>query len=163
MFREVSKFFMLASLSAAFFLGVAAEGIKRYLSKDRISSRFVRRFTPVFLISLIILLTSLPFLTGDIGGSVGTAQIPENYKESDNWLSNESGDFRIAFFPPAIWATSLDWAPRMFLNPYVALQDKPTVELKSEQDLTESASLVRCDNPFRCMSKNLCVSHRFSN
>ena len=51
--------------------------------------------------------------------------------------------FRIAFFPPAVWATTYTWASRWFLDPDVALQAKPTVEIKSEQDLTQSASLTR--------------------
>ena len=142
MFREVAKFFMLSTFSAAFFLGIAAEGIKRYLSKGKRSAN-VRKALPIILISLIICASSWQFLTGDIGGFVGTAEIPAPYQELNSWLSSQNGSFRIAFFPPAVWATVYSWAPREFLNPYVALQAKPTVEIKSEGDLTPSASFSR--------------------
>ena len=140
MFREASKFFMLSALSMGFFLGLVAEGFKRYVAK---SSSIVRKALPILLISLIVLGSSWQFLTGDIVGSVGTVQIPEAYQQLDNWLSSQKGDFRIAFFPPAVWATTYTWAPIWFLDPLVALQVKPTVELKSEADLTQSASLTR--------------------
>ena len=140
MFREVDKFFMLSSFSAAFFLGVAAEGIGRYLKKNR---PILRKALPILLISLLVFASSWQFLTGDVNGSVGTTQIPEAYQQFDSWLSSQNGDFRIAFFPPAVWATTYTWASRWFLDPFVALQVKPTVELKSESDLTQGASLTR--------------------
>jgi hypothetical protein len=142
MFREVSKFFMLATFSAALFLGIAAEGIKRYLSKGN-QSAIVRKAVPILLISLLVCGSSWQFLTGDVGGFVGTVAIPQQYQELDNWLASQKGDFRIAFFPPAVWATVYSWAPREILNPYVALQAKPTVEIKSEQDLTPSAGFSK--------------------
>jgi len=140
MFREVSKFLLLSVLSVAFFLGLVTEGLKRYVAK---SSSIMRRTLPLLLVSLIILAPSWQFLTGDIAGSVGTVKIPEAYQQLDNWLSSQNGSFRIAFFPPAVWATTYTWAPRWFLDPYVALQAKPTVEIKSESDLTQGASLTR--------------------
>jgi hypothetical protein len=140
MFREVSKFFLLSVLSAAFFLGLVAEGFKRYMAKG---FSIMRNALPLLLISLIVLAPSWQFLTGDMAGTVGTVKIPEEYRELESWLSSEKGDFRIAFFPPATWATTYTWAPIWFLDPFVALQVKPTVELKSEFDLTASASLTR--------------------
>ncbi len=140
MFRDTNKFLMLSALSVAFFLGLVAEGFKRYVTKG---SSIVRKALPILLISVIVLASSWQFLTGDMAGSVGTVKIPDEYRELDSWLSSEKGDFRIAFFPPATWATTYTWAPRMFLDPFVALQAKPTVELKSEFDLTQSASLTR--------------------
>jgi hypothetical protein len=140
MFREADKFFMLSVLSVAFFLGLVAEGFKRYVAK---SSSIVRKALPILLISMIVLASSWQFLTGNIAGSVGTVKIPEAYQQLDSWLSSQNGDFRIAFFPPATWATTYTWASIWFLDPFVALQAKPTVEVKSEEDLTQSASLTR--------------------
>ena len=140
MFREVNKFFLLSVLSVAFFLGLLTEGFKRCLVWG---SSITRNTLPLLLISLIVLAPSWQFLTGDVGGKVGTVEIPEEYKELENWLTSEEGDFRIAFFPPAVWATTYSWAPRWFLDPLVALQVKPTVELKSEFDVTPSSSFTR--------------------
>ncbi|MEM2922348.1 MAG: hypothetical protein QXF26_08555, partial [Candidatus Bathyarchaeia archaeon] len=139
MFREVNKFLLLSVLSVAFFLGLVAEGLRHCLAKF---SSVVRNALPLLLVSLIVLAPSWQFLTGDIGGKVGTVKIPEEYRELEDWLSSEEGDFRIAFFPPAVWATTYSWASRWFLDPLVALQVKPTVESKSEFDLTPSASFT---------------------
>jgi hypothetical protein len=62
---------------------------------------------------------------------------------SYSWLLSSNEDFRIAFIPPAVWATVYDWAPIWFLDPLVALQAKPTLEIKSEQDLTSGADFTR--------------------
>jgi len=140
MFREVDKFLMLSSLSVAFFLGLAAEGFKRYVAK---SSSMVRKALPLMLISMIVLASSWQFLTGNIAGTVGTVQIPAAYQELDTWLTSQNGDFRIAFFPPAVWATTYTWAPLWFQDPLVALEARPTLVIKSEEDLTQSASLTR--------------------
>jgi hypothetical protein len=140
MFREVSKFLMISALSVAFFLGLAAEGFKRLLAKK---ASLMRKALPVLLISLIVLASSWQFVTGDIDGSVGTVKIPQAYQDLDSWLASQNGDFRVAFFPPAVWATTYTWAPRWFLDPYVALQAQPTVEFKSESDLTQGASFTR--------------------
>lgn len=140
MFREVGKFMMLSTIAAAFFLGLVAEGFKRYLAKG---TSFVRKVLPILLISSIVLASSWQFVTGDIGGTVGTIKLPQAYQDLDSWLSSQNGDFRIAFFPPAVWATTYTWAPKWFLDPYVALQAKPTVEIKSESDLTQGASFTR--------------------
>ncbi len=140
MFREVSKFLMVAALPVAFFLGLAAEGFKRSLAKK---SSLMRKVLPLLLISLLIMASSWQFITGDIGGRVGTVEIPQAYQEFDSWLASQSGDFRIAFFPPAVWATTYNWSSRWFLDPYVALQSQPTVEIKSESDLTQGASFTR--------------------
>ncbi|MFB3889442.1 MAG: hypothetical protein ACE14S_08115 [Candidatus Bathyarchaeia archaeon] len=142
MFREVSKFFMLAAFSTAFFVALAAEGLKRHLVKTKNHSVF-RKILPALLISLLISAASWQFVTGDIGGSVGTVQIPTEYQEFNSWLASQEGDFRVAFFPPAIWATTYPWASRWFLDPYVALQAQPTLEVKSDSDLTQSAQFVR--------------------
>ncbi|MFH1129961.1 MAG: hypothetical protein V1754_01415, partial [Pseudomonadota bacterium] len=133
-------FLMVAALPVAFFLGLAAEGFKRSLAKK---SSLMRKVLPLLLISLLIMASSWQFITGDIGGRVGTVEIPQAYQEFDSWLASQSGDFRIAFFPPAVWATTYNWSSRWFLDPYVALQSQPTVEIKSESDLTQGASFTR--------------------
>jgi len=142
MFRDVGKFLMLTGLTAAFFAGLTAEGFKRYLAKSHFRFRPVK-ILPILLLSILVFASSWQFLTGNVDGTVGTVQIPTQYQKLDNWLSSQNGQFRIAFLPPASWATNYTWASLWFLNPYVALQAKPTLEIKSEEDLTTSASLVR--------------------
>jgi len=142
MFRDAGKFLMLTGLFAAFFTGLAAEGFKRYVEKSSFRFRPVKAL-PILLISLLIFASSWQFLTGDVSGTVGTIQIPVQYQELNNWLASQNGQFRIAFFPPASWATTYTWAPIWFVDPYVALQAKPTLEIKSDEDLTTPASLVQ--------------------
>ncbi len=140
MFREVDKFLMLSAFCFAFFLALTAEGLKNYLAKNQSK---LHKVLPILLVSMMVFASSWQFTTGNVAGYVGTVNIPLAYQELNSWLANQDGDFRIAFFPPANWATNYIWAPREFLDPYVALQPKPTVDLQSAQDLTQSASLTR--------------------
>lgn len=146
MFREVDKFFMISALALAFFLAVITVGFKNYLYTKTLrltKSTRTRRFLPLFLITIIVLAAGWPFLTGDMNGTVGTVQVPDAYQQLNSWLYAQNGDFRIAFFPPAVWATTYTWQPRWFLDPVVALQAKPTLEIKSESDLTKGADFTR--------------------
>ncbi|MBS7648423.1 hypothetical protein KEJ17_02095 [Candidatus Bathyarchaeota archaeon] len=141
MFREANKFTLFLVLSAAYFLGLTAESIRLCVSKN--GSFTKRNALTLLLVSLVVFASSWQFLTGNMGGHIGTVKIPDDYLDLEEWLSHEKGDFRVAFFPPAVWATTYNWALRWFLDPLVALQNKPTVELKSEFDITQSASLTR--------------------
>jgi len=140
MFREVNKLLMLSALALAFFLGLMVTGLRDGVTWG---SAALRTTMPIILPTLIILASSWQFLTGDLNGALGTVAIPAEYQELERWLAAEEEPFRIALFPPAVWATTYSWAPRWFLDPLVALQVKPTVEVKSEFDLTPAASLTR--------------------
>jgi len=141
MFREADKFLLFSGLSLAFFLALVADGFKRFVVR-RVAFGFWRGL-PVFLVSVVVLSSSLPYLSGDMGGSVRTVSVPEAYVELDGWLRAQGGCFRVAFFPPAVWATVYNWSSEWFLDPVVSLQAQPTVEIKSEMDLTASASFAR--------------------
>jgi hypothetical protein len=78
MFREVNKFFLLTVLSVGFFIGLAAEGLKRCMRR---CSSIGRNVLPLLLVSLIVSASSWQFLTGDMGGNIGTVEIPEGYRE----------------------------------------------------------------------------------
>ncbi|HIE24010.1 MAG TPA: hypothetical protein EYP68_07260 [Candidatus Korarchaeota archaeon] len=82
-------------------------------------------------------------ISGNFGGSIETIELPKHIMELDNWLRSERGDFRVAFFPPACWAARYDWSENWFLDPIVSLQAKPTVEIRSEMDITPSNNFVK--------------------
>jgi hypothetical protein len=96
MFREVDKFLLFTALSVAFFLGLITEAFKRYVTKLNLSV-FVRKSLPIILISLIVLSSSWPYLSGDLNGAVKTVEIPESYQNLDSWLRAQNDTFRVAF------------------------------------------------------------------
>jgi hypothetical protein len=138
-FRATNKFFLLPVIALALLLGWFPEKI---LSKQRSKRRFLKPALTV-LLAFLVLSPSWHSFSGDYGGALKTVEIPKYYKELDDWLRNQKGDFRIAFFPPAVWVTEYKWAKHWFLDPAVALQAKPTIELRAELDATLSASFVR--------------------
>jgi hypothetical protein len=141
MFREANKFILLTTISLAYFSGLLASRLHRCLSIKM--KGFLAVLISFLVMAALIAYPSLGFFTGDLGGRVGTVAVPEKYDELYSWLLSSHEDFRIAFIPPAVWATSYNWAPIWFLDPLVALQAKPTLEIKSEQDLTSGADFTR--------------------
>jgi hypothetical protein len=141
MFREANRFILLTTISLAYFSGLLAIRLHRCLSMKM--KGFLAGLVSFLVMAALIAYPSWGFFTGDLGGRIGTVAVPEKYDELYSWLLSSNEDFRIAFIPPAVWATVYDWAPIWFLDPLVALQAKPTLEIKSEQDLTSGADFTR--------------------
>jgi len=133
-FRATNKFLLLSVVAVASLLGLLSAGA---LNKARNKAALTA------LLTLLVLSPSWRLLSGDYGGALRTVEVPEYYRELDDWLRSQEGDFRIAYLPPAVWATEYEWADHWFLDPAVALQAKPTVEIKGESDTTLSSSFVR--------------------
>lgn len=136
MFRDLSKLLVYAVYFTAIMLLVVVKYVRRRLLASRVLS-----------LALVALLmapsVAYPLASGDFAGSVRTVWVPWYYDELYKTLASEEEYFRVAFFPPATWATRYNWSNHYFLDPIVSLQAKPTLEIKSEMDLTQAASLAR--------------------
>jgi len=153
-FRETSKFLVLSTVGVGLAIPQAMDlWFKTLGAKDANSASHAQqrklfaimrsRKSSALLMSMVIFFSLWPSFTGSYNGTLKTVQVPSHYQELDSWLRRQDGDFRVAFFPPASWASTYNWTKHWFLDPLVALQARPTVELKSELDLTRSASLTR--------------------
>ena len=151
-FRETSKFLLLSTIGVglampyamdAWFRAIKGSYAASHLQQRNARSIIGSKKSGVFLVTLVIFFCVFPSLTGSYSGTLKTVQVPSHYQELDSWLRGQDGDFRVAFFPPASWASTYNWTRHWFLDPLVALQARPTIELKSELDITRSASLTR--------------------
>ena len=136
MFREVNKMLVFGVYLGALMLSAILMHSRRSSSRNRTIGMIV----VVFIISL----SFIPSMaTGDVRGSVDTVQIPSYTQLLYEALDSDSGYYRIAYLPPAAWSTRYNWSDHFFLDPAVSLQPKPTLEIKSEMDLTPSARFAR--------------------
>jgi len=142
MFREANKFLLFPAISLCFFIGHITDKISEF-SKGNLRS-FVKDRRLLFYLFLVIgLVLFSGLISNNYGGLVKSVDTPSYQIEYDNWLYSQGQDYRIAIMPPALWDVRYTWADHRFLNPAVALQPKPTVEVRSEQDATLSASFVK--------------------
>lgn len=152
-FTEANRFLFFPAIAIAFFLGyfvnhsltckanfLHAKSAKALLKQMK--CLLTSNFPTVVLLGLMLSAT-WPFFTGNIGGELRPIHFPDHYAELDNWLRAQEGDFRVAYLPPACWATDYSWASNRFLDPIAALPAQPTIELKSERDLTLAGNFVR--------------------
>lgn len=151
LFRELNKFLYLLFFGYSILFGSIFEKIYEKTIKflDGLSKRGMNLrgsfFFGLFII-IALLAAILPdpsMASGDLGGKLSPVELPDYFVELDNWLRSQEGDFRVAFFPPACWASTYNWSDKWFLDPLVALQAKPTVEVRSEMDITPSNNFVR--------------------
>jgi len=81
---------------------------------------FKLAFLSMILISTIV--PNYPFLTGDINGNLKTTTIPPDFEKINNWLYNQSENFKVF------------WAPQYYEKPFWnAHQTGPIAELLSEK------------------------------
>ncbi|RLG40936.1 MAG: hypothetical protein DRO05_05215, partial [Thermoproteota archaeon] len=149
-FRELNKFLYIALFGGSLLfeaLVLELRGFTESLMGKKWSlgpiSRKLIGFLFIVLALLALIIPDRNIISGDLGGNVGTIQLPPHLMELDDWLRSQEGDFRVAFFPPACWAADYDWSERWFLDPVVSLQAKPTVEIRSEMDITPSNNFVK--------------------
>jgi len=66
---------------------------------DKVKCGNFLRFSVVMLISSLVLVSSAPLLTGDDAGRLHPVKIPEGYREANNWLQTQKGDFKVMWVP----------------------------------------------------------------
>jgi len=149
-FRELNKFLYMALFGGSLLFEVLILGLKDFtesiIGKRGLLGLKFKKLTGFVFIALALFILIIPdkdMISGDFGGSVKTVKLPSHLKELDRWLRSEKGEYRVAFFPPACWAARYDWSERWFLDPMVSLQAKPTIEIRSEMDITPSNNFVK--------------------
>jgi hypothetical protein len=60
------------------------------------------------LVCILICISSFPLLSGDRRGTMNPMVVPQPYNDANDWLSEDEGDYRVAWLPPS---SSLEWNP----------------------------------------------------
>jgi hypothetical protein len=152
-FTEANRFLFFPVVAIAFFLGCfvdrsfvynrtlfPANSIGFFLKQVK---RLFAPNLPVLVLLILMFSSTWQFFTGDVNGKLKPTSIPSYYEELDTWLRTQEGDFRVAFMPPACWATEYSWASQRFIDPISALPARPTIVLRSERDTTLASSFIR--------------------
>lgn len=132
-FREATKFLLLSAIGMSIMVG---SSFKAAVSYPKLTRR-----VPVTL--LLLLLLGLSSQSSYKISGLSNTSIPEYWIELDSYLWSDPTWYRIAYLPPATWATNYRWEENRMLDFLVALQPKPTLEIKSEMDITLGSSMVR--------------------
>jgi hypothetical protein len=116
-FREPSKFFVGVALGSSFLFGLTVSRIYEYLGKINLNFKIPSKhkvidFKPAKMLTILLLFALLlpnvfPLAQGDFGGFHPTT-FPAEYQDSYNWLSSQSGDFRVLILPLSMlgnWST----------------------------------------------------------
>jgi len=134
MFRDLGKFLLLSVIGLSLLAAGSASSLTVKLRDRRVATACL---------TLLIIIPAVACYNEYVDGRLRPVKVPEYYAQLNHLLEKDSGDYRIAYIPPATWATVYDWQPHWFLDPAVSLQVKPTVEVRSELDATLSADVVR--------------------
>ncbi len=136
MLRELNKTLILGVYLVACVLSIIFDRLKKVLSWNRLS-------LTLLMLGLIGLSAVYPILSGDFAGSLDTVAVPWHCDAVYTALDSDTDDYRVAFIPPAVWATHHNWSDHFFLDPATSLQAKSTLEIKSEMDCTTPAGFSR--------------------
>ncbi len=149
-FRELNKFLYITLFGGSSLFEILISRLKGFteslIEKRGLLNPAAKKLISLVFIALALFALIVPekeLISGDFGGSIETIDLPQHIKELDDWLRSERGEFRVAFFPPACWAARYDWSESWFLDPIVSLQAKPTIEVRSEMDITPSNNFVK--------------------
>ncbi len=117
-FREPSKFLVGVCLGSSFLFGITTSRIYKYLAKFHFNvgmplkgkgfSLRPAKLATVLLLLVILLPNVFPLAQGDFGGLHPTVYSP-GYDDCYNWLSSQSGNFRVLILPLSMlgnWSTS---------------------------------------------------------
>ncbi|MEM3104007.1 MAG: hypothetical protein QXD69_00700, partial [Candidatus Bathyarchaeia archaeon] len=132
-FREANKFLLLSDMGMSIIIGLSFKTVFSHL-------RPARRVPVTLLLLLLLGLSSQSSYKISI---LSKTSLPEYWVELDNYLWSDPRWYRIAYLPPANWATNYRWEESKMLDFLVALQPKPTLEIKSEMDITLGSSMTR--------------------
>ena len=130
LFREVGKLLFLPVIGAGLIFAKVGQHSRGELRGLKLPALGVA--------SIILLLSSiLP------SSPVKLIDLPQGYQELRLFLGAQREDFRVAYLPPASWATRFSWADHYFLDPAVVFMPKPTVYMVSEQEQSPGSSFTR--------------------
>jgi hypothetical protein len=94
-----SRFLVITSVGASVLLSAVCVKILNFRNRYRLFG---------YAISLFLLLAPIqgsPLLSGDVGGAFSPVSLPSEYLELHDWLSSQSGNFRVIWFPEDAFVT----------------------------------------------------------
>jgi hypothetical protein len=122
MFRENTKFLVLLSFSVAI---LAGQGVSRIYSIVRPKRRIVSVFLTLFLIFPIIF-SNWPAFTGNFQGQIQPFTVPRDMLDTQEFLSQQSGDFRTIWLPLRLGVTEATFFNWTDSSPMVDPAGNPT-------------------------------------
>jgi len=130
LFREVRKLLFLPIMGMGLLLAKLGQHLNGELRRVRLQTLAVA--SSIIILSLIRSPSPVKLIS-----------LPEDYLELRSFLGARRENFRVAYLPPASWATSFSWADHYFLDPAVVFMPKPTIFMVSEQEQTPGSSFIR--------------------
>ena len=112
-FRTTNRFNLYTMISYAVLLGFFYQHIKGPALKTQLERGSEKRFYKFFVgsfLTISILLSAWPLLSGDIYGQLQPHQIPQDYYDLREFLQNQKGDFRVMNFPLTTWLVPYSWS-----------------------------------------------------
>jgi len=141
-FRDAGKFLMLSVTSSGYmlYMGIINLPNKAKSSHIKISDKKGNLLKILLIIFFLIYLIPTWFY---IIKNVQFLSMPDYYDKLYNKLYSEKGQYKIAYIPPATWASNYSWARRYFLDFTISQQPKQTLGLPTEAELTLSDQFLR--------------------
>jgi hypothetical protein len=97
------------------------------------------------LICALICISSFPLLTGNRRGTMNTMVVPQPYHNVNDWLSEDGGDYRVAWLPPS---DTLEWNPHgNSPDPWYNMHVAYIPPLLSSQPITSADGMGRSSKP----------------
>ena len=130
LFRDPNKLLYLSSLSASFLIGLSFSDLT-----DSIAPTFEENYSIsvprskaaiTVLIVLAVFTVNFPWTTGDFNGLYGPVEIPDYHDGADEWLSSQSGDFRVLYLPVQEFV-SYNWSSTSLNEPARYLSGIPVL------------------------------------
>lgn len=101
LFRDPNKLLYLASISSALIIGtslhVVLYQIKFVLTHEEYSVEVNKLFIALLIVSVFVV--NFPWLSGDFNGFYSPSIRPQYSLASEDWLDEQSGDFRVLYLP----------------------------------------------------------------
>lgn len=101
LFRDPNKLLYLASITSALIIGtslhVVLYQIKYVLTHEDYSVEVNKLFIALLIVSVFVV--NFPWLSGDFNGFYSPSVRPQYSLESEDWLDEQSGDFRVLYLP----------------------------------------------------------------
>ena len=101
LFRDPNKLLYLSSISSALIIGTSLHVVLYDIKYILIHKEFAVEVNQL-LVSLLIVsvfVVNFPWLSGDFNGTYSPSVRPQYSKEAEDWLGQQSGDFRVLYLP----------------------------------------------------------------
>ncbi len=132
LFRDPNKLLFLSSLSASFLIGLSFDDLTDSIALALNGTLSISRLKTVItlIIVLAIFTVNFPWISGDFNGKYSPVEIPDYHVKADEWLSSQSGEFRVLYFPVQEYV-SFNWSETSLNEPIRYLSGIPVLNAPS--------------------------------